>query len=224
MLNTKKLIIVDDHQLYRTGIRSFLSKASSIQIIGEAACSRELFQLLQKNRIPDIVLLDILLPGETGVDIARILRAHYPQIKIIMLSSETSEEIITELSEIGIDGFVSKSSQREELLNAIKSVMQDTPYFGKDIACILYDLYINHVGTSAHEKNETSKESLLFTDKELDVIRLCGEGLRTKEIADKLCVSSRTVESHRRNIFKKLNINNSVELLKYGIRSGIIQL
>ena len=141
-----KLIIVDDHELYRTGIKSYLSKVSSMQILGEATNAQELFQLLGKEKLPDIILLDIILPGQTGIDIARILKTSYPQIKILILSSETSEELIMKLSEIGINGFISKSSPREELLDAINSVMQNIPYFGKDIARILYDLCISKKG------------------------------------------------------------------------------
>lgn len=225
MLNTIKLIIVDDHQLYRAGIKVFLSRTPNIQILGEASCAHELFQLLQRDKQPDIVLLDIILPGQTGISIARTLKESYPGIKVVMLSSETSEELIMELSEIGIDGFISKSSPREELLEAINSVMQDIPYFGKDIARILYDLYINHVGSNDHlHHNNISKKNVVFTDKELDIIRLSGEGMRTKDMASVLNVSSRTIETHRRNIFKKLNISNSVELLKYGIKNGLISL
>ena len=127
------------------------------------------------------------------------------------------------LSEIGINGFISKSSPREELLDAINSVMQNIPYFGKDIARILYDLCISKKGLP-FRKNKGLKIDLDFTDKELDIIRLSGEGLPTKEIASMLQISARTVESHRRNIFKKLNINSNLELLRYSIKNGLISL
>ena len=194
-----------------------------MQILGEAANAQELFQLLGKEKLPDIILLDIILPGQTGIDIARILKTSYPQIKILILSSETSEELIMKLSEIGINGFISKSSPREELLDAINSVMQNIPYFGKDIARILYDLCISKKGLP-FRKNKGLKIDLDFTDKELDIIRLSGEGLPTKEIASMLQISARTVESHRRNIFKKLNINSNLELLRYSIKNGLISL
>lgn len=166
-----KIVIVDDHELYRTGIHTFLSKDPSIEILGEASCDKELFRLLDNGVRPDILLLDIILPGQKGTDIARIVKHIYPDIKIVMLSSETSEDLIVELSEIGINGFISKASQREELILAIQSVADDIPYFGKDIAKTMYDIYICKIG-SHPQKKKREEQDLVFTEKECKAKKL----------------------------------------------------
>ncbi|MDD2595816.1 MAG: response regulator transcription factor [Bacteroidales bacterium] len=209
-----KVILVDDHALMRIGIRtSLINFSSDIQVIAEAESAEELFEEL-KTMTPDIILLDIILPGISGIEIAQRLRDEYGEIKILMLSAATSEKDIFDLLHIGIDGFVSKQMPVEELAKAIHAVYEGETYYGKDIANIIRDI---------HNACPPS-QNINFTERELEVIKLCCDGLLCKEIADKLFVSVRTVEVHKANIFKKLGINNSVELVRYALHNGIIKL
>lgn len=212
-----KLIIVEDHALFRLGLKAALaSKKSEISIIGEAEDGKSLFALLKTGR-PDIILLDIILPDISGVEIARRLRKDYPEIKILVLSSENSASTVQTLIDIGIDGFISKrQSASDELVEAIESVMNGFEYFGKDIAAIIYNVYVS--------KKRTEKALSPFTDREKEIIALCKEGLLCKEIADRLCISPRTVDAHKNNIFKKLGINSALELTLYALKHDIISL
>lgn len=208
-----KIITVDDHPLIRSGVRlSLLSKKDSYEIVGEASSGDELLSLLSKGIIPDIVLLDIIMPGISGIETAKILRREYPQISILMLSSESKRETILELMEIGIDGYISKNYTDSELFNAIDNVAGDLEYFGCDISNIIRDIRV--AKTEIHDK--------IFTKRELEIIHLCGEGFSAKEIANRLFLSNRTVSNHKQNIFSKMGINNQYEMIKYAIEKGII--
>lgn len=210
---TIKLIIVDDHNLFRMGARLALDGKSEIGVTGEAASGEELFVLL-KTQIPDIILLDILLPGISGIETARKLKQGYPEIKILMLSAENPAHVIEEVLEAGVEGYVTKSATPEEIEEAIVSVANGLEFFGRDMAKIMFDVI--------HRQRKRVKQEVAFTDRETEIIRLCSEGLQSKEIADRLKISYHTVNFHKNNIFRKLDINNSVELAKYAIKEGII--
>ena len=211
------VIIVDDHSLIRLGIKAALmSNCSDICIMGEAGDGKSLFHLLETTR-PDIILLDIFLPDTNGIEIARRLRKEYPEIKILIISGENTVGIIQELLEIEIDGFISKRlCTGEETVEAIRSIMSGMEYFGTDIASIIYKIYIS--------KKDVSKVAIEFTQREKEIIGLCRIGLQSKEIASRINVSSRTVDTHKKNIFKKLGINNTLEMVQYAIKHGIISL
>ena len=208
-----RIFIVDDHQLFRIGLKSALAHASNkIEVSGEAQSCDELFDNLKKC-IPDVILLDIIMPGISGVEAARRLRAEYPQIKILILSAESKENVIMDLMKIGIDGFVDKNVDINELTRAIECVSEGVEYFGKDIAKLINSIRI------AKDENNVD-----FTEREDDIINLCSQGLQAKEVADKLGINISTVNTHKNNIFKKLGINNSVELVRYALQKGIISL
>jgi len=211
------IILIDDHELFRLGVRGVLERShSDIQIVAEAETGKELFDLLPHTEA-DVVLLDINLPDMSGIDIARRLRNDYPALKILAVSAENNAETVRALLDIGIDGFISKRMARaDEMLQAIHSVVGGLDYFGRDIASIIYEIYV--------AKKKTSDLTAEFTERERDIIRLCREGLQSKEIADRLCISYRTVDTHKRNIFQKLGINNTVEMVKYALKQGIISL
>ena len=212
-----RVFIVDDHDLFRLGVKSMLSTEKDILLVGEAACGKELFASL-KGIETDVILLDVIMPGMSGIEIARRLRAGYPAVRVLVISSESTQETLTGLIEAGIDGFISKqkSSGADELPNAIRSIYYGAEYFGRDIASILYRVYV-----SIKKKTEATSE---FTTRECEIIALCREGLRTKEIADRLCVSVRTIDTHKNHIFGKLGIHNMKEVVKYAFEHGIIRI
>lgn len=216
MTNAIRIIITDDHPLMRIGIRTMIeSVRSDLQIIGEASSGEQLLELLQTTS-PDIILLDILMPGMPGVETARRVRKQYPDLKILMISSECDEQTLLNVVEVGVDGFISKAQPASELDLAIHSIMQGTSYFGADMAKMIRDITMN--------KESGKKAKPCFTQKELDIINLCCEGFLSKEIAIKLNISPRTVEGHKARIFKKIGLNNTVEMVRYALQNGIITI
>jgi len=210
-------IIVDDHELYRLGIRTAIeSRHPDITVVGEAGSGSEFFDLLETTTV-DIVLLDIMMPEMSGVEIARRMKKEYPEIKILAVSSENSSETVQEMLEIGIEGFVSKlHGGAENIVEAVRSVMQGVDYFGKDISNIIRRIYV--------AKKKTIEVTAEFTEQEKRVIELCHEGLPGKLIADRLGISLRTVDNHKNHIFRKLGINNTMEMVRYALKNGIIQM
>jgi DNA-binding NarL/FixJ family response regulator len=208
-------IIVDDHELFRLGvINAIKDNYPDINIVAEAETGAEFFALLKVKKV-DIVLLDIMLPDTTGIEIARRLREEYPQIKILAISAENSLGIISQMIKIGIDGFITKRAGGVAILvKAIHSIMSGFEFFGKDISEILHWAYVA-------EKKQT-KITGEFTNQEKRIIELCHQRLQAKEIADILGISPRTVSTHKSNIFTKLGINNTYEMVQYALKNGII--
>mgnify|MGYP003536491455 FL=1 len=210
------VIIVDDHPLIRLGIKSSLSVyKDEIRVVGEAPTADELFLMLPKVET-DLILLDIQMPGMSSEDAVKKLKSEYSNIKIIIVSSNCEEETIFRLVELGIDGFVPKMSDVTEIRNAIYKVSLGSNYYGGDMSKII----------KAVNNSKKLSASLMseFTDREKEVMHLCCDGLLSKEIASQLNISSRTVEMHKSNIFKKLGINSTIELLKWAIGHGVVKL
>ena len=212
-----KIIIVDDHALFRTGLRAVLNPVYiNIEVAGEADCGEALFHLLLTTQA-DLVLLDINLPDMNGVEIVNRLHRDYPDIKILAISAENSPKTIEAMLNAGINGFISKQkSNAHELSEAVYAVMNGLEYFGKDIASVIYDVYV--------AKKKTIKVTSEFTEREKEIILLCSEGLICKEVADRLKMSINTVNTHKKNIFQKLGINNTMEMVQYALKHGIISI
>jgi len=210
-------ILVDDHELFRLGVKTAIeSQHPDICIAGEAATGEELFRLLVATTA-DIVLLDIILPDMSGIEVARRLKKERPALKILAISSENTAAVTQALLDLGIDGFISKRTGGVDMLaDAIRSIMSGFEYFGKDISDIIYRIYVS--------KKKTAEATAEFTEQEKKIIELCREGLQSKQIADRLCVSPRTVDNHKNNIFRKLGINSTVEMVQYALKNGIIRI
>ena len=212
-----QIIIVDDHSLFRVMLKSTLqANYPDLCVVGEAENGEELFRLLSATSA-DIVLLDINLPDIPGAEIALRLRRDYPAVKILAISAENTSETIQSMLEAGIDGFISKQrGVADELAVAIRTIMNGLEYFGRDISAIIFDVYV--------AKKKTSIVTDEFTEREKEIILLCRDGLMCKEIADRLGISSNTVNNHKKNIFQKLGINNTMEMVQYALKRGIIRI
>ena len=212
-----QVIVVDDHPLFRMGLKAtFKDKYPDICVAGEAGCGEALFQLLETTTT-DIVLLDINLPDISGVEITRRLRRDYPAFKILAISAENTAETVKSMLEAGIDGFISKrQSDANELAEAIRTVMSGLEYFGRDISAIIYDIFVS--------KKKTTIVKPEFTEREKEIILACRDGLLCKEIAARLGISTHTVNAHKNNIFNKLGINNTMEMVQYALKKGIIKI
>jgi DNA-binding NarL/FixJ family response regulator len=211
------VIIVDDHGIFRIGLKTVLAKEyPDIRIVGEADCGADFFCLLATTAV-DVVLLDIVLPDMSGVEIARKLKKEYPALKILAISSENTAEVVSALLEVGIDGFISKRlGGGAEIGEAVHSIVNGLDYFGKDIAGIIYRIFV--------AKKKTTEITSEFNDVERQIITLCRDGLKCKDIADRLCLSPRTVDNYKSKIFEKLGIHSTLEMVRYAVGNGIISL
>ena len=204
--------ILDDHELIRVGVTGVLHDTPHTITIS-AACAEDLFEALEEDTPCDLLLLDVLMPGTNGFEVAKRMRTEYPEIKIIILSVDTKEYAIMRLMQIGIDGFISKNGPLEEVNLAIDSVAEGVPFYGRDIAVLVRDIV---------DAQLNKKSSALLTKRELEIIEACCSGLLGKEIADKFHISLRAVNSHKTNIFNKLGISSSVEMVRFALEHGII--
>jgi len=215
-----KIILIDDHQIVRDGIKSLLSNNASIDIIGEAEDATTLFELL-KTKIPDVVLLDISLPNMSGIEVSKILSVEFPQIKILMLSMYTSEDFIFNALKSGIHGYLPKNTTQKELLQAINAVYNNQEYFSK---CISDTILRSYVNSAKHGNTKSSNELESLTSREREILQYVVEGSNNSNISKQLNISIRTVETHKTNIMHKLNLNNTVDLVKFALKNNLIDL
>ncbi len=211
-----KIILVDDHQMFRDGVRSVLSDEENIDIVGEVGAAEDLYELLILQK-PDLIITDISLPGISGIEIAKYVSKNYPEVKILILSMHSNEEFITKALNAGANGYLPKDTSMTELLEAINAIYKGDNYFNKNISDTILKSIINK------SKNESSEQEAL-TKREKEVITLVVDGLTNKEIAEKLFISIRTVDSHKNNIMQKLNLKSSVELVKYAIKNNLAKI
>jgi len=222
MDNKIKVIVVDDHTLVRQGILSMLEDCGEIEIAGQAQDGKELEKLLSRVK-PDIILMDISLPGQSGIDITRKLQAAVETnaIGIIIISMFTQEEFILESLKAGARGYLPKNTTRHELMDAIQAVYAGREYFSPLISGIIMKSLIK----SNEDNNQVHNgPDAILSKREIEILTLFAQGLSNPEIADKLFISIRTVESHKNHIMQKLDLRNSVDLVKYAIRHKLIDV
>lgn len=211
-----KVILVDDHQLVRDGIKALLAGMEGIEVTGEASSGNEMLALLNSNT-PDVALLDISLPDISGIDLCRKIISQYPEIKVLFLSMYTTEDYIFNAIKAGAKGYLPKNISRNELFNAVKEVSAGNEYYSETISNIILKSYIRKAKTPDNELQDSGE---LLSKRETEVLRCFAEGLSNPQIAEKLFISTRTVESHKNHIMQKLNLKTQVELLKYAIKNG----
>lgn len=212
MSNPIRILLVDDHPLLLFGVRSMLDSKPDLEVVAAVPSGEQALAKAAELK-PDVMVFDIMMPEMDGIELARQMRANMPDVALLALSSDTSIVTLEPLLQIGIDGFLSKSSPEKAIVDAIHSVAAGYEYFGTDIARLIERI------TEA----KTASDSL-FTPRELDIIRLSCKGLQYKEIADELEIKYLTVATIKNNIFKKLGINNTVELVLFAVRKGLITL
>jgi len=217
-MEVKKIFVIDDHKIVRDAIRSFFLGQDEFKISGEAATGAELLKMLPES-CADLYLLDLMLPDLNGLELIAPIRKHCSTAKVLVLTAEMDEDLLCASVEQGADGFLHKDTSAADLLYAMRVVLSGEPWFGQNLSQLVYRSFCRKV----KEVNESSRLATI-TEREQDVIRLLGEGLSVKEIADQLCISPRTVESHKNNLLEKLELRNTVALIKYGIQHKLIAL
>ena len=213
-----EVLIADDHTMFREGMCSLLQKELNIKVVGEANNGREAVKLTLELK-PDIVVMDITMPDLNGMEATRKIKKVIPQIKVICLSMHSDRRYVVDMFRAGASGYLIKSCAYKELTDAINIVAANQTYISPQIAHIVVDESISRQKTT---KKKAIKSTL--TPREREILQLIAEGKNTKYIAHHLHRSTKTVETHRRNIMRKLKVKSVAELTKYAINEGIISL
>ena len=210
-----KILVADDHPVVRKGLQSCLSRQERLKIVGEASDGDE---ALKKTRelSPDVVLMDISMPGMNGLAVTEVLRKDHPDVKVLVLSVHNNKDYIFRIIQAGAHGFISKEAPPDQLLQAIESVYSGEPFFSPEIA----KAALNQLVSSGGKKDPFAQ----LTSREREVLVLIAEGQSNKEIATKLGIGVRTIETHRERIMRRLDIHSVAGLTKFAIANGMISI
>jgi two-component system response regulator DegU len=213
------VLLADDHVLVRNGIKSMLESEADISVVGEASDGAEAVESVKKLR-PDIVILDIRMPKMTGLEAAAKLRQAAPNVKSVILSMHDSEEYVLEALNAGAFGYLLKDTDKFEFIKALKQINTGTKYFSGAVSNVLANRLLNSRPVSAASVAKADPYHL--TRREKEILRLVVDGKQNKEIAESTGKSVRTIETHRFNIMKKMNVNNAVDMINKTLRENLL--
>ena len=210
-----KVLLVDDHKIVRDGIKLMLEPQAGIDVVAETDNGEKVKEILQENSV-DVIVMDINMPGMDGIETTRLVKDEHPDIKILALTMSSDDSHIRQMVQAGASGYIMKSAGRDELTNAIHDVMKGKHYFSDQATqSIMMDLVKNKGKTSA-------PEPVHITDRELEVLQMIVKEHTNQEIAEKLYISPRTVDAHRRNLLQKTGARNTAGLVKYAFQQGLV--
>jgi len=210
-----KVIVVDDHELFRQGVVMVINKMDNSKVVGEASDGKAFLRLLNSIK-PDIVFMDIRMPEMNGVDATTEAIARYPELKIIALSMFGEEEYLQKMINAGAVGFLLKNSSIDEIERAISTVMEGKNCYSNELLGYFTNKYIS--------KKPDDTSNIKLTRRELEVLALVAQGMSNQDIADKLFISKRTVDGHKANLIQKTGSKNIVDLLIYAIKNEIVKI
>jgi len=213
-----RLLVADDHKIFRQGIKKLLEEEPDLQVVGESADGRETVKKATELK-PDIVLMDIAMSNLNGLEATKQIKKVLPEVKVIMLTMHKNEEYVLQSFQAGASGYILKEGAVEELVSAIRSISADKSFLSPTVSKTLVDAYLRKMETG---KTETPFD--LLTDREREVLQLIAEGYTNREVAKQLFISVKTVEAHRAHIMQKLNIHDIAKLVKYAIQKGLVDL
>lgn len=216
MTSPFQILLADDHVMFRRGVRRIIQGMEDVEVVGEAGDGLELLELLKKTD-PHLVILDISMPNLRGLEATREIKALKPGIKILVLTMHKDKEYLYHAFSAGAEGYLLKEDADTELFSAIKTLRQGGTYISPLLSPQLTDLLMEKSRSGGSQSKSPGE---LLTDRERMILKLIAESKSSKEIGGLLFISDRTVQHHRANIMKKLNINRSVDLIKYAIQKG----
>ena len=211
-----RIVLAEDHTILREGLRALLSTDPNFKIIGEAPDGREAVRCVEKLE-PDLLLMDLSMPRMSGMDAIREIKNRFPDIKIIALTVHKTEEYLLTTLQAGADGYVLKDATHDELVLAIKNVMGGKSYLSPGVSEKVIEGYLE-----GRESNRSLSSWETLSQREREVLKLIAEGYKNKEIAEDLCISLKTVEKHRANLMKKLDLHNAAALTVYAVQKGLV--
>jgi DNA-binding NarL/FixJ family response regulator len=216
----KKLLIVDDHPMFREGIKSIIARNPQLEVVGEAGDGKAALQMVENLR-PDMVLLDVSLPDINGIDLIHDIKKVLPEIRILMISMHTKIEYIASAFQAGATGYVVKDAPSEKILQALDLVSRGEYFLDTSVARQVVERLAELPGRQT-KIADAAYGSL--TPREQEILRLMAEGQSKKKIADRLCISPKTVENHRANIMAKLDLHSTLEMVRYAAKLGLIDV
>jgi DNA-binding NarL/FixJ family response regulator len=220
MPENKNILIIDDHALFREGLKSIIGRDNRFKVVGEAGNGREGLRMAKKLK-PDVVLVDISLPDRSGIQLTSEIRTLLPESHIMIVSMHSKIDCIAEAFQAGAKGYVVKESAGERLLQGLEAVGKGEYFLDSSVS---HEVVKKLMKFPLKEAKITDVAYGTLTPREQEVIRLLAEGLATKEVAEKLFISPKTVENHRANIMKKLDLHSSLELFRFAARIGLLDV
>jgi len=212
-MDKRRILLVDDHQLIIDGLRGFIEELDSVVVIGEANNGQDAITYTGVLS-PDLILMDIDMPILSGIQATQEIKKNHPNVKIIIISMHNEKGLIKKLISFGADGYLLKNSPKKEVIEAVQMVLNGGKYFSTDVLLSLEKKKVVF---------DNSNEMTQLTDREIEIIRLVADGLTNKEIGEQLFISHRTVDTHRTNLMKKLNVTNVAGLIRFAFKNKIIQ-
>jgi len=211
------VLIADDHEIIRFGISTYLSSSKDIEIVGEASSGEECIELFKETH-PDICILDIDMPDKSGIETAKEIRELEGDTKILILSMHINKNILRDALEANVNGYLLKNTEKADLLHGIRAIVKGQQVFSDPISNLMKESFLhgsNRSGSYEHEH---------ITEREQEILQLIVDGLTSKQIAEKLYISPRTVDTHRANLMEKLELKNIAELVRYAIQSNLVSV
>ena len=220
-----KILLVDDHKIIRDGIKALIQSEANIEIVGECGDGIEVSVFLENNDV-DVVLMDINMPEMNGIEATSVVSEKFPNVGVLALTMHDEEGYISKVLKAGALGYVLKHVGRTELLKAIKKVANKENYFSDDVAAIMMSKYMKQGGTSNNPPLKKKSTSLIsideLTKREVEILSLISEEMTNNEIGEKLFISPRTVDTHRRNLLQKLGVKNTAGLVKFAVQNNLV--
>ncbi len=213
-----RILLADDHSIVRNGLRSLFRTTRQFVVVGEASNGDEAVALAAKLH-PDLAIMDVSMPKLGGIEATRIIKQRHPDIKVLILTIHDNEEYIYEMIRAGANGYVLKDAEKHEIFNAVRTVSESEPFFSSGVSKVI----IKKIAEDQREEPKSTGNSRL-TRREEEVLKLVAQGLTSKDIADKLCLSVNTINTHRTNIMQKLDIHETAGLVRFAIQEGLMKM
>ncbi len=217
-MNKVRILIADDHELVRRGLRATLEDRPGWEVVGEAGDGEEAIRHSLKLR-PDLLVLDVNMPRKNGLEVARFLQENAPKIRVLVLTVHDSAQIVREIMQAGAKGYLLKSEAGKDLPTAVETVMQDRPFLTPSVTSIVLDTFLRASPPPA----TADQPAIPLSARESEVIKLLAQGHSNKEAARLLGISVKTVDTHRTNLMRKLSLHSITELVRYAIRHGLVE-
>ncbi|MDT4953892.1 MAG: hypothetical protein QOH63_1406 [Acidobacteriota bacterium] len=217
-MNPVRILIADDHEIYRRGLRNLLETQANWEVAGEAITGRQAVEEA-KRLSPDLIIMDISMPEMNGLEATRQICKIAPDTQVLILSIHENEQLVHEVLEAGARGYVLKSDAGRDLIAAVESLCQHKPFFTPKVSEMVLEGYLKGGSVSDNYKSPQNR----LTAREREIVQLLGEGQTNKEVAESLNISVKTVETHRSHIMEKLNMHSLGDLIRYAVRNHLIQ-